>query len=299
MEQGKQLKVIKALVGLDFTEEDKQRLDVYSARTARKRTLKDMKAQYANMSSPTDELEKVDIAALALELSKVGEHNRNVAAKRGKFSEVEQEFNSLQREITDLNKKIIAKTAYQAELTAKMTRMKVTIDKLKEIDPLPLQEKLRTAEATNLLYAREQERLVLEDDILNASDQVKRFTAEIEKIDKNKAELLSAADFPVEGLAFDSEGVTYKGNPFNQCSTAERLRISVAMGFAMNPELKVLLIRDGSHLDEDNLAIVAEMAAKHDGQIWIERVGKGKECSVIIEGGEIQDESKEEESEQW
>lgn len=299
MEQKRQLEVIKALVGLDFTDEDKQRLDVYSARTARKRTLKDMKAQYANMSAPTDELEKVDIAELSVELVQAGEHNREVAAKRDKYSEVELEFLSLHHEIEELTEKLAAKRTYHAELESKLARMERVVAGLEEIDPLPLQEKLKTAEATNLLYAREQERLVLEDDILSASDQVKRFTTEIETIDKNKSELLEAAEFPITGLAFDSDGVTYKGNPFDQCSTAERLRISVAMGFAMNPELKVLLIRDGSHLDEDNLALVTEMAAKHDGQVWIERVGKGKECSVIIEGGEIENVSKQEESEQW
>jgi len=59
------------------------------------------------------------------------------------------------------------------------------------------------------------------------------------------------------------------------------------MGLAMNPKLKVLLIRDGSLLDEDNLKLIADMAKEADGQVWIERVGKGEEVSVIIEEGEV------------
>jgi hypothetical protein len=63
------------------------------------------------------------------------------------------------------------------------------------------------------------------------------------------------------------------------------------MGFALHPRLKILLIRDGSLLDENNLKTVAEMAQEHDGQVWIERVSKGAECSVIIENGLVAEES--------
>ena len=68
---------------------------------------------------------------------------------------------------------------------------------------------------------------------------------------------------------------------------AEKLRVSVAMGLAMNPKLNVLLIRDGSLLDADNLEMVARMAEVADAQVWIERVGDGAECQVIIENGKI------------
>ena len=55
----------------------------------------------------------------------------------------------------------------------------------------------------------------------------------------------------------------------------------------MNPKLNIILIRKGSLLDDDNLKLIADMAKEADGQVWIERVSKGKECQVIIEDGEI------------
>jgi hypothetical protein len=75
--------------------------------------------------------------------------------------------------------------------------------------------------------------------------------------------------------------------PFAQGSSAEQLRVSVAMGLAMNPRLGVLLIRDASLLDDDSMAIVAEMAATANAQVWLERVGDGAECSVVIEDGSV------------
>ena len=36
-------------------------------------------------------------------------------------------------------------------------------------------------------------------------------------------------------------------------------------------------------------AAVADMAEKADGQVWLERVGDGDECSVIIEDGQVKE----------
>ena len=71
--------------------------------------------------------------------------------------------------------------------------------------------------------------------------------------------------------------VTYNNVPFDQCSSSEQLRVSLAMGLALNPKLKVILIRDGSLLDgqrhapccldKDNLKMIAEMAAVARGRL--------------------------------
>ena len=55
----------------------------------------------------------------------------------------------------------------------------------------------------------------------------------------------------------------------------------------MNPKLKVLLIRDGSLLDDEALKQVAQMAEQNDAQVWIERGGKDAATSVVIEDGMI------------
>ena len=69
--------------------------------------------------------------------------------------------------------------------------------------------------------------------------------------------------------------------------SCERLKVSVAMGLAMNPELKILLIRDGSLLDAKSKATIAAMAAEAGGQLWVECVSKDAECQIIIEDGMV------------
>lgn len=115
-------------------------------------------------------------------------------------------------------------------------------------------------------------------------------TKNLSDIDKAKQDKLANAKLPIEDLSFDESGVYYKGIPFKQASSAEALRVSVAMGIAMNPELKILLIRDGSLLDNDNLKAISEMAFDSGHQIWLEKVSENdEECSIIISDGSVKE----------
>lgn len=112
-------------------------------------------------------------------------------------------------------------------------------------------------------------------------------TADIAALDAKKQEALGAVAFPVDGLGFDENGVAFNGVPFSQASSAEQIRVSIAMAISGNPKLRVMRIMDGSLLDEENLALVAEAAEASDMQVWVERVGRGDGMGVVIEDGEV------------
>ena len=59
------------------------------------------------------------------------------------------------------------------------------------------------------------------------------------------------------------------------------------MAMALNPKLRVIRILDGSLLDADNLALITEMAAGADFQVWVERVADGSGVGVVIEDGSV------------
>ena len=112
-------------------------------------------------------------------------------------------------------------------------------------------------------------------------------TMEIQKIDADKAAALATAVMPVPGLGITSEGLTYQGVPLSQASSAEQIRVSLAMGMALNPRLKMLMIHDGSLLDTDSMTAIHTQATEHGYQILVERVGDGDEGAIILEDGEI------------
>jgi hypothetical protein len=112
-------------------------------------------------------------------------------------------------------------------------------------------------------------------------------TAHLQELDHRRATLLSDCPMPVPGIGFEADGVTLNDLPLDQASAAEQLKLGLAVACAMNPHLRVMLIRNGSLLDDDAMTMVAKMAEEHGAQIWIERVGNDGKCTVVIEDGEI------------
>ena len=90
-----------------------------------------------------------------------------------------------------------------------------------------------------------------------------------------------------EGVKIEDGAVTMAGVPFEQASAAEQLRVSTSIAMALNPKLRIILVRDGSLLDADGVRTIAEMADKNDFQVWLERVAAGERAGVLIEDGEV------------
>ena len=65
--------------------------------------------------------------------------------------------------------------------------------------------------------------------------------------------------------------------------------MSVAVAMAMQPDAPIALIRDGSLLDEENMALLHELADGAGGQVWVERVGDADEGAVVIENGTVRE----------
>ena len=88
-------------------------------------------------------------------------------------------------------------------------------------------------------------------------------------------------------------GVTFNGLPFEQASSAEQLRVSVAMALGLAPArpdaIKVLLVRDASLLDDNSLKLITDMTEAAGGQCWLERVSNTdeEEQLIISEGGTV------------
>jgi len=115
------------------------------------------------------------------------------------------------------------------------------------------------------------------------------------------AKAFETAKFPIDGLSFEIEEegldgralknarkvVTYHGVPLEECSSAEQIRISTAIGMSANPNMKVLLIREGSLLDASGIDTLEQMAQEHGYQIFAEVVDETGKVGIYLEDGEV------------
>jgi DNA repair exonuclease SbcCD ATPase subunit len=289
MESKRQLETVRKMLGIDFTLMNAKRQQSFDKRTEINRDAKKLEAQIAGMKYHLGIGDEVSVADLMGQLQKA--------------MSVKNQINKCVQDIEEKKANIARRTAQIEELQVKIRELQngnmaddEDIRTLKmqgrelresEVDPASIQEQLANIETTNRMARENKQRAALVAELKATEAKADELTAEIEKIDSEKQAAIQTAQFPILGLSFDDDGLLFNSIPFSQASSAEQLKISVAMGFALNPKLKILLIRNGSLLDPDALRMVAEMADANDGQIWIERVSTGEEVSVIIEDGAV------------
>jgi len=274
MDRAKQTAVLRELAGLNI---DKMRADykaLFDKRAVVNKRGKELKAQLDGMTKhdgvPEDE---VSISDIGSKYSKAIEHNKQVGCDRVALESNVRRLAELKRQVSEVEKIIKDK--------------RNALDGVDIIDTESIRSQIDNIEETNRKI-RENNTFVITNRQLNdLRIQSESLNEQMNKLTENQAKAIANAKFPVDGLGIDDNGVIFDGVPFDQCSTAQRIRVSVAMGIAMNPKLRVLLIREGSLLDKNNLEAIAKMAEESDVQVWMERVSKGKECQIIIEDGEV------------
>lgn len=273
----KQARMLQEALGLDFTDVDARRAHAFEERKTAHRFERDVEGRLRGMVLHTDAPKsEVSTAELVAKASAVEAHK----AKRARAEE------QVRRAQADVER--IRIELERAEDTLRIREQELEI--IPEPETLDVSGELRELEAVNKKVRENKAHSDVSDQHASASAEVERLQATIEACDDEKAQMIAKARFPVEGLSFRAEdgAILLNGLPLDQAAESQRIRLSVAIGFAMNPRLKVLLVRQGSELDSKALRLIAELAAEHGGQVWIEKVSEdGKGCSVVLEDGAV------------
>ena len=298
-----QVETLRKLVGLDFTVQDQECKRLYDARTVANRQAKALLVHaeiYAvPLNTPTIE---VSVESLLAEQNRMEAKNRGNQAERNKVQPLadalarqQGEAEKLEILIHDLEAKLSeARNNYEnakariVQAVALLQAVQLTAAVLKDEDIAAIQRKIVDAQTINRNVNMLQQRQAVMKQKEAVDQEADELTTKIEAIDNAKQQSLATVAWPIEGLAFGDEGVIYNGVPFSQASGAEQLSVSFAMSAALNPRLKVALIRNASLLDEEQMAIVRGLAEKYDTQIWLEVVqNEAGPCGVLIEEGKV------------
>ncbi|MGM7776106.1 AAA family ATPase [Arthrobacter sp. KNU-44] len=273
-----QLATLLELVQLPFDPDRlaAERKDVFERRTDANRKVKELTARAADYISRPADLpdEEVSVSELVAAYRSGQTLNHAIDVARTARDGWAEKVDRVRRELED------------AELQLKDAQKRFETAPFK-VDLEAIQEQIDNAEHINVEVRHHKVGEKVRADLTIAEQEAAELTEAIAEIDKQKADGLAAAVFPIDDLGFDDTGVTYRGVPFKQASGAEQLRVSLAMAIALNPKLRVIRIADGSLLDSDNLALVESIARKHDFQVWIEMVGDGDGRGIVIEDGMV------------
>jgi len=287
--------LVKFDVDIDAMEAE-QKTD-YDARRDAGRVAESLKNRVAAMSAPAQGLpaQAIDVAAITLKLQNASQHNSGVAEQRRKKADLARDAEThaaqasqrrtqaaeLRRQASVLDEEAEACVNAGAEALARAGAVVIGV----EIDTAEVAAELTQANETNAAIQRAANYRQLETDLKAADEAWDVIDKRMKERDTEREAAIARAKMPIEKLSIANGEVVYDGFPLSQASDAAQIRVSMAIGMAANPKLRVLCVRDGSLLDDDSLQLVDELAKANKYQVLIERVETGGNVSVVMEDG--------------
>ena len=291
-DQFEQLKDV-AKVDLDLEKMDQLNQADFARRTDLNREAKAARAQLEGLRLPAGDVgEPRDVAQLIAQVQEASQARMTSQRERDDRQRIQNRIDAKRAEVDALRTKAMALQEEIKVLKAQVEAEPSTPEpEAYDASIETLNEAIRTAQTHNETIRVGQDALrkkaELETLATTKETAAQGLTESMAARQEAKEKALAGAKFPVPGLGLGEGIVTYNGVPLSQASSAEQLRISTALAMAANPKLKVVLIREGSLLDEQGLHLVAEMAQKNGFQCWVESVSNRKDIGICIEDGQV------------
>jgi hypothetical protein len=278
-----------------------KRANYYNERTMVNRELKELGVKIAPFKDKTfPEGDEISASEFFGEIREIDEYNKSVENKKLEMTNIGiagKQLASLithnQNTIVDLMSKIELLQDENKKHTEKLTCLREEWGKIaEEVENMPLRStveaeiKLANLEEHNRNIRAGKYFAELYQSFVSAEVNADDLSEKIALVDYEKKELLNKSSIGIP-LTLGEEGVLFNGLPLSQCSSAEQLKISMAVAMALQPNLRVILIREGSLLDNAGLETIKAFATKSDYQLWIEKVDDTGTVGIVIEEGRI------------
>lgn len=292
LESKRQLETLRKLVGVDTSKLDLEHEQLYASRTVENKKLEELKGRLTGMLQK-EPAPLVDVAALLKqrgELTNLQQWAKQSAAERDaamrRVSDAQEALKAAEAAANAARHKLEAVMKAAAEADNAVDAAEEAAEGCDE-QLAAVSTQIQSATALAAEHERWKERQRTKTELDAKQMLVDGQTGRLEALLQQKEEMVASAKFPVEGLGFGTAGVMYKGLPLEQASSAAQLRVSVGIARAMNPKLRVLLIRKGSLLDKKALGELERICEEQDFQAFVELVGEDGPATVVIRDGQV------------
>lgn len=299
----KQVEVLRRLVKLDVdidalaasNKRDFEARTEKNREAKRERTILDQMPVYQDLPA-----EPIDTAELEQRIVEAAGHNAELEGRRANRENAREKIVQHRSAAEEAKVRAAALRAQAADLDELAVRHEAGADELQRrldeagdlpepVDVSAVQAEVAEARTTNERIGVMKRRAAQVQLVATLEQDSQALTERMEQRDKERAEALARAVMPVDGLSLGEGEVLFNGIPLEQASSAEQLRVSTAIGMAGNPKLRVMLVRDGSLLDEDGEKLLATMAEENSFQLWVEAVDTSGKVGIVMEDGAVKD----------
>ncbi len=301
-----QAEMIRNLVGVDTRALDAEYAQTFATRTEANRALDTAKVQFAALTKPEVPAEvteqEVSAAELVTRHEAISEKQQALDTASLAVTNAQRAVSHLSARMADVRKQLDDMAKELVTLEAGYTKAEAS---LKEANAAraaagSLEEvtaKIKGLDATNAAIRarradRDKAQAALQTYVSKghavtvAMNRSEDLTRKLEDINEKRATMTRDAKMPVEGMAFDDDGVFVKNVRLDQMSTAEQVSISTSVAMQGNPGLRIILIREGALLNKETLKAICDRAKEKDTQVFIEKFQEepGETGLHIIDG---------------
>lgn len=247
----------------------------------------DQKEKFAKEQTyyPDAPKELVSIADLIAEQQEVLGKNGENARKRQNAQQIKIAYEGKLAEVNRLSEQL---KAAQAELETLENDLQIatdlTIDLIDESTE-EIESNIANIEQINLKVRANLDKEKAEEEARVQREEYNRLSSEIEAVRKNKRDLLSDADLPLEGLSVNDGKLLYLGQEWDNMSGSQQLMVATAIVRKLKPDCGFVLIDKLEQMDQITLNQFGKWLEDEGLQAIATRVSTGDECSIIIEDG--------------
>lgn len=275
-------------VGDQLYELEQQEKELYQERLYVGRTA-DQKTKFAK-----EQPYYTDAPEDLISVSDLIKQQQEILARNAKNQEYRQKINELLKKEEYLSSVI---AGMEADLASKKEKLQAiseaviagrkTAAELQDESTAELEASIANIEEINRKVRANLDKAKAEDDAKAYTDKYTNLTLDLERVRKQKTDLLNNAQLPLPGLSVEDGELTYKGQKWDNMSGSQRLIVSTAIVRKLNPECGFVLMDKLEQMDLKTLKEFGQWLEKEGLQAIATRVSTGEECSVIIEDGYV------------
>jgi hypothetical protein len=178
-----------------------------------------------------------------------------------------------EQKLDDARKAVEHLTREAEEAKDSLVQARDSFEGFQEIPVEPIRAQIESADTINDQIREGRAYWSLSEELDAAIIEHEKLQAEVERIEGVKTAALKAVEFPHPLMSIDEENVLWDGVPLVQVNSADRLKAALSISIATvgDPDLKLIVVRDGDALDQDSLDQLIGMAEERGFGILIDR----------------------------
>ena len=247
----------------------------------------DQKEKFAKEQEyyPDAPKELVSIAELIQQQQAILANNGENARKRQNVDAIQMQYSNAEANVSRLQEELAKAIDERDKFKQDLAIAQKDAMELHDESTAEIEANIQQIDDINRKVRANLDKEKAEEDAKEIRQQYNALSVEIEDVRKQKRDLLTNADLPLEGLSVDDGELLYLGQRWDNMSGSQQLQVATAIVRKLKPECGFVLIDKLEQMDQVTLQQFGAWLEQEGLQAIATRVSTGDECSIIIEDG--------------